>query len=77
MKALAKASSSIGVHLIAFGFDAVGFQAQSPHRLRVRIGSRSVEVERGVWEVPSTPHHHLLKSLILGDLSELVWRLLE
>uniref|UniRef100_A0A251SBC8 Uncharacterized protein n=1 Tax=Helianthus annuus TaxID=4232 RepID=A0A251SBC8_HELAN len=65
MKALAKASSSIGVHLIAFGFDAVGFRAQSPHRLRVRI-------ERGV-----TPHHHLLKSLILGDLSELVWRLLE
>ncbi|MFS7933221.1 hypothetical protein Hanom_Chr04g00377161 [Helianthus anomalus] len=43
MKALAKASSSIG---------AVGFRAQSPHRLRVRIERGvwgSVGVERGVW----------------------------
>ncbi|KAJ0824521.1 hypothetical protein HanRHA438_Chr17g0793331 [Helianthus annuus] len=29
------------------------------------------------WKVPSTPHHHLLKSLILGRLSELVGRMLE
>ncbi|MFS7930221.1 hypothetical protein Hanom_Chr04g00341581 [Helianthus anomalus] len=43
MKALAKASSSIG---------AVGFRAQSPHRLRVRIERGvwgSVGVEREVW----------------------------